>query len=333
MDREREELYKRTATEIGNTPLYEIKHLEIANGNRIFAKEEYRNPTGSYYDRVFLNVLYSLEKDGAISPGQELVETTSGNAGASFAWLCAVLGYRATILMPGDMPHARIAQIRSFGAQLVFSPKGRYVSGVIEHLRQYLKERKFRSEAVYCTNHAESKAAIEGMATAGEEIIEQLPKAGASRLDVYFSALGGGINLRGVAPILERRWPNLRVVGVEPFEAPENYIKKFPGRFEATYGVPPTLGPHGLLGIGRWGDTTYRFPHIEAMLARIDDIILVRTEEWLEASQRLRDVEGQHIGRTSAACVWAALRLAREVEGKTFGLIFYDPAWKYLDAE
>lgn len=332
MDASREEVYSRAAGEIGRTPLYEIRHLEIPYGNRVFAKEEYRNPTGSHYDRVFLRVLYGLEREGKIRPGQELVETTSGNAGASFAWLCKVLEYRATILIPEDMPHSRVAQIKSYGADVVLTPRGKYVVGVIEQLRSYLRERKSRGDPVYCTNHAESRYSAEGMEEAGREIIKDLMEAGVDKVDVHVSALGGGVSLRGIGAVLGERWPDLRLVGVEPFEAPDNYIRRFPGRFESTYGFEPRLGPHGLLGIGRWGDTSYRWPHMEAMLQQIADILLVRPDAWQDMSEKLRDLEGKHVGRTSAACVCAALEIAKAVREQVFVVVFYDPAWKYLDS-
>ena len=327
----RKEHFQKIKANIGHTPLYEIKHIEIPNGNRIFAKEEYLNPTGSHYDRVFWNLLYSLEAQGIICPCQELVETTSGNAGASFAWLCAALGYQATIIMPEDMPKARLAHIKSFGANLIFSPRGQYIAGTIEYLRTYLQQRKLRGEAVYCPNHAEREDSIAGIEEGAREVIEDIKSLGIDKIDVHISALGGGITLRGFGNILKQQWHNMKVIGVEPFEAPEYYVRVFPGRFEATYGLEPTTNPHELLGIGRWGDSSYKFPHMEKMLECLDDIFLIKKSEWHSTSLKLRDIEAKHVGRTSAACLWAALEFAQEVSNKTFLLIFYDSAWKYLD--
>jgi cysteine synthase A len=327
----REDLYRRLALNIGNTPLYEVKNIKIPNGNRIFAKEEFLNPTGSHYDRVFWNLLYSLERQGTVCPCQGLVETTSGNAGASFAWLCAALGYKATVIIPEDMPDARVAHIRSFGAHIIVSPKGEYVSGSIQSLHKYLKDKKALGESDYCPNHAGSEFSVVGMSQSGEEIVRDAPSAGIDKVDIYVSALGGGITVRGVGEVLQEKWPEMQIVGVEPFEAPEYYVRRFPERFESIYGETPTRKPHGLLGIGRWGDDSYKFPHMEKMLARINDIILVKKEHWFEAALMLRNIEAKHVGRTSAASLWAALELAKEVEDKTLLVLFYDPAWKYLN--
>lgn len=332
MDPSRTALYQRLRKIIGKTPLYEIQNIMIPNENRIFVKEEYTNPTGSHYDRVFVELLYGLEREGKIVPGQELTETTSGNAGASFAWLCAVLGYKATVIIPEDMPSIRFRQIKSFGAELVFSKRGEYVAGVIERLGKYLKERKNRGNSTFCTNHAESQYSVLGMEHAGDEIVQDLEIVNIDTVNFYISALGGGINLTGVSNILLKRWPKSKMIGVEPFEAPDNYVKRFPGRFETVYGIHSHLGPHGLIGIGRWGNTNYRFPYIENTLSKVDDIILVQAQEWQDMSIKLRDIEGKHVGRTSAACLFTAMKIAHEVRQNIIVTIFYDPAWKYLDS-
>jgi cysteine synthase A len=326
---ERKELYNKIGKNIGQTPLYEIKSIPIPNGNRIFAKEEYLNPTGSHYDRVFWRLLFSLESEGRICPCQKLVETTSGNAGASFAWLSDALGYRAAVVIPEDMPSARVAQIKSFGAQIVLSPPGEYVVGAIGTLRKYLTERKSEGELVYCTNHAEQEASIAGMSVAADEIRDEFLRRGIAPLDFYVSALGGGIALRGVTQGLKNDWPELKVYGVEPIEAPEYYFRKHPQG--PGFSFFQSVRPHDLIGIGRWGDDTYKFQHMEKMLSQIEEVVLVRKEDWLQTSRELRDVESKHVGRTSAASLWATLELAKRVSNKSFLIIFYDPAWKYLN--
>lgn len=326
---ERELVYRKIEETIGHTPLYEIKNIDIPNGNRIFAKEEYLNPTGSHYDRVFWRLLFSLESDGLICPCQKLVETTSGNAGASFAWLCAALGYQATVVIPEDMPSARVAQIRSFGAEIVFSPRGEYVVGAIGALKKYLKDHKSSRELLYCTNHAEAEASITGMKIAADEIKAEILRQQIGSLDFYVSALGGGITLRGIAEGLKAEWPEMKTYGIEPIEAPEYYFRKHPQNSGVTFAQ--SARPHDLIGIGRWGDDSYKFQHMERMLNQIEEILLVSKENWFEASRLLRDIEGKHVGRTSAASLWAAVELAKRVQDKTFLIMFYDPAWKYLN--
>src|SRR3989338_4732778 len=128
MDQERTALYSRLEREIGNTPLYEISKIQLPNGNRVFAKEENRNPGGSHYDRVFIRLFRHYEEGGRIVPGHTpVVETTSGSAGVSVARLGRLLGYECLVICPADLPEARIRAIREQGAELRLSPEGRYV--------------------------------------------------------------------------------------------------------------------------------------------------------------------------------------------------------------
>ena len=100
MDIQREKLYRELESRIGNTPILKLS-LHLPYGNRIFVKEEFRNPTGSHYDRVYIHLLKEIEKEGKIVPGvTPLIETSSGNAGSSFAWLCRELGYQAEVIVP-----------------------------------------------------------------------------------------------------------------------------------------------------------------------------------------------------------------------------------------
>ena len=78
---------------IGNTPLVELKRLSPKPGVRIWAKLESHNPTGSIKDRVARSLIESAEEQGAISPGQTILEPTSGNTGISLAMICSRKGY------------------------------------------------------------------------------------------------------------------------------------------------------------------------------------------------------------------------------------------------
>src|SRR6516162_4413264 len=121
MNRARRSLYEGYIAAIGRTPLTELRSPQKSFDGLVLAKEEYRNPTGSHYDREYFRLLYELEDNRTIVPGETpLIETTTGNAGASFAWACRILGYSPVkVIIPADMPSAREAQIASFGAEIV----------------------------------------------------------------------------------------------------------------------------------------------------------------------------------------------------------------------
>src|SRR5215212_2380943 len=109
----RREVYAQLHAQITPTPLYRISRIAVPHGNRIWAKEEFHNPTESAFDRVYPGLFQLLEERGSIVPFvTPVIECSLGNAGASFAWTAKQLGYKATVITNADTPPARIQQIR-----------------------------------------------------------------------------------------------------------------------------------------------------------------------------------------------------------------------------
>src|SRR5258705_2763957 len=88
---------------IGNTPLVELPRLAPKPGVRIYAKLEGRNPTGSVKDRVAKSMIEAAEAEGAIEPGQTILEPTSGNTGISLAMICSRKGQRLQVRRPANV--------------------------------------------------------------------------------------------------------------------------------------------------------------------------------------------------------------------------------------
>ncbi len=125
-DLSRDELFGRVESMVGNTPLI---HVEDVGDSTILAKVESQNPTENHYDRVFPRTIKKLESDGIVEPGDELIEVTSGSGGRAFAWSARVLGYQARIIVPPELPKARLQDMVNFGAQLEVTQPG-YMSEV-----------------------------------------------------------------------------------------------------------------------------------------------------------------------------------------------------------
>ena len=104
---------------IGNTPLVTLQRMTAGNGNRILAKLEGNNPAGSVKDRPAYSMIHQAELRGEISPGDRLVEATSGNTGIALAMVAAMRGYRMTLIMPDNMSHERLLTMRAYGAEIV----------------------------------------------------------------------------------------------------------------------------------------------------------------------------------------------------------------------
>ena len=84
---------------IGNTPLISLKKIAPECPANLLAKLEMLNPSGSIKDRLALGLIESAVANGELAPGGTVIEMTSGNTGISVAMLCAIMGYRAMIVM------------------------------------------------------------------------------------------------------------------------------------------------------------------------------------------------------------------------------------------
>src|SRR5688572_33049393 len=117
---------------IGNTPLIELKRLAPHPGVRIWAKLESRNPTGSVKDRVARSLIDDAEERGAISPGQTILEPTSGNTGISLAMICRRKGYPLEVVMPENVTPERTQLLEMYGARIVYSEGSKGSNGAVE---------------------------------------------------------------------------------------------------------------------------------------------------------------------------------------------------------
>jgi cysteine synthase len=266
------------------------------------------------------------EEEGVIEPGKApLLETSTGNSGASFAWLCRELGYEAEVFIPADMPSTRIAQIESLGAKVHLSPAGEYVNGLIGSFREYL-----RSNPKYkALNHADDEFhTIAAMNDLAREIIRDLNDLGVRQIDYFVSALGNGTTTRGIGAVLKRQY-RTSIIGVEPIESPTVFQQRFPEKCRRLYGEISQSGQHGLLGTGP-GVVDFTFQNMRLISEEIEDFVIVSRQDWESRLIELQSLEGQFVGHTSAACLHAALELAQRVSNKIMVQLFYDPYWKYL---
>jgi len=110
---------------VGNTPLVELPRITPKAGVRIFAKLEGRNPTGSVKDRVAKAMIEAAEAEGAIAPGQTMLEPTSGNTGISLAMICRRKGYPLKVVMPDNVTEERLQLLEMYGTVIAYSEGGK----------------------------------------------------------------------------------------------------------------------------------------------------------------------------------------------------------------
>ncbi|HKA25366.1 MAG TPA: cysteine synthase family protein, partial [Candidatus Eisenbacteria bacterium] len=241
---------------IGSTSLVALRRIAPANGAALFAKLEWENPTGSMKDRMAQAVIARAEERGQLGPGGTVVEYTGGSTGASLALVCAAKGYRIRIVSSDAFSREKLDQMRALGAELTLVPSEgglttkKLILDMIEKARELSQE-----PGTYWTDQLENRDSIAGYEALGEEIWAQTE----GRVDAFVHSVGTAASLRGVATVLKRRHPGVRIVAVEPAES------------AVLSGGSP--GPHKIEGAG----IGYTPPLWEPSL--VDEIVAVKTED------------------------------------------------------
>lgn len=292
---------------IGNTPLLALDRIAEGTGARVLAKCEFLNPI-AIKDRPVLAMIREAERRGDISPGDTLIEATSGNTGMALAYIGRMRGYRVVLCMSEIQSMERRRVLKALGAELHLTPaalgtKGAKAKAVELHAAT--------PGSFYVGQHDNPDNPRAHRETTGPEIWRDTE----GRVDVFVAPLGTGGTLCGVATAIRPLKPGFRVIGVEPEEAP--FISQ--GRFQ----------PHRMMG------TAPGF--VPGVLDRslLDDIVLVSEADAFRTCREMARREGVLVGISSGASVCAALRLARdpEYEGQLIVCMLCDSGERYLSVE
>ena len=193
---------------IGGTPMVELPRLAPHPGVRLYAKLEGANPTGSVKDRIALAMLEDARASGALSPGQTILEPSSGNTGISLAMLGRLMGHPVRIVLPDNTTPEREQLLRIYGAEIVHSPGAEGSNGAIRLAQELAGGDASLFMPYQYGNDANPRAHEE---TTGPEILEQVPD-----LTAFVAGLGTGGTLTGVGRFLKRTRPEVRVIAAEP---------------------------------------------------------------------------------------------------------------------
>lgn len=280
---------------VGQTPLLKIS-------DRIFAKFEGQNPSGSIKDRMATYIINDAEKRGLIKKGDTIVEATSGNSGIAFAFLGAERGYNVKIIMPKNMSEERKQMLRLYGAELIEVEDGKFDDAIA------LRDELAKLNGWFNPNQFHNPLNIEAhFHGTGVEILHQHTNTIAAFVD----GTGTGGTLMGTSRFLKMYHPNMKVVAVEPAESP------------VMSGGQPGL--HGIQGIGDGSKFLVD-------LKEVDDIIVISTEDAKKRANRLAKEQGLFVGISSGANILASeilLQKYPEIEGNIV-TILCDRGERYL---
>jgi cysteine synthase A len=176
----------------------------------VLGKLESMNPGGSVKDRICLAMVERAEREGKLVKGGVVVEPTSGNTGIGLALVCASRGYRCVLTMPESMSLERRQLLQSFGAELVLTPEAEQMDGAIEKARAIAAE----TPGAFMPQQFENPANPEvHFGATAQEILHAL---GGEPLHAFVAAVGTGGTVSGVGRALRERFPDCRVIAVEP---------------------------------------------------------------------------------------------------------------------
>jgi cysteine synthase len=300
---------------VGHTPLVRLNALCGPKDATVLAKVEGRNPAYSVKDRIGVQMIRDAEQKRLIGPATEIVEPTSGNTGIALAYVCAIRGYRLTLVMPDSMTIERRKVLKMFGANLVLTDGSKGMKGTVAKAEELVAtdpEHFFMPQQF--TNPANPLA---HELTTGPEIWD----ATEGNVDVFVSGVGTGGTITGVSRFFERtKGKKLHSVAVEPAESP--VIS------QTLEGRDPIPGPHKIQGIGAG------FVPQTLELALVDEVILVSSEESIDYARRLARKEGLLSGISSGAAVCAAIKLAKrpELREKTIVVLLPSAGERYLSS-
>jgi len=281
---------------IGNTPLVELPRLSPKPEVRIYAKLEGHNPTGSVKDRVAKSMIEAAEAEGAIAPGQTILEPTSGNTGIALAMICRRKGYPLKVVMPDNVTEERTQLLKMYGAEIVYSEGPKGSNGAVELALELAQDSSFYMPYQY-GNEANPLAHYNGTAV---EILDELDEVTA-----FVGGLGTGGTLMGNGRRLKEENPETLIVAAEPMQGElVDGLRSLDDGF-----IPPIID-----------------------ISLLDRKIMVSNRDAIVWTRKLLEEEGVFAGVSAGAIARIANRIAGELDGGNVVFLIPDDGWKYLSS-
>lgn len=288
---------------IGNTAHIRVQRL-FPNAE-VWIKSERSNPGGSIKDRIALAMIEDAERSGALKSGGTIVEPTSGNTGIGLAMVAAVKGYKLILVMPESMSIERRRLMLAYGATFDLTPREKGMKGAIERAVEIVDT----TPGAWMPQQFENPANVAvHTRTTAQEILADFADA---PFDALITGVGTGGHITGVAEVLKKSWPNLKVFAVEPTLSP------------VISGGQP--GPHPIQGIGAG------FIPANLHTQLLDGVIKVEPQDAKTMAKRAAAEEGMLVGISSGATLAAIAQKLPELGNGAKVLGFnYDTGERYL---
>lgn len=282
---------------VGNTPLVRLQRLANHTNSTVLCKLEGNNPAGSVKDRPALNMIVQAELRGTIKPGDRIIEATSGNTGIALAMAAAIKGYPMTLIMPANATEERKASMRAYGAELILVSKEQGMEGARDLALKMQAEGK--GIVLDQFNNTDNPAAH--YVSTGPELWQQTHGS----ITHFVSSMGTTGTIMGTSRYLKQQNPAIQIIGLQPADgASIPGIRRWPKEY-----LPGFFEPE-----------------------RVDQVIDIYQKDAEEMMRRLAREEGICAGVSSGGAVYAAIKLAEQLENAVIVAIVCDRGDRYLSS-
>ena len=287
--------YKTIDQCVGDTPLVRLQRLNPNPSNIILAKLEGNNPAGSVKDRAALNMITEAEQRGDISPGDTLIEATSGNTGISLAMIAAIRGYKMVLVMQENLSQERRDAMTAYGAELILVSEEQGMEGARD-LANQMSEDKKGTQLNQFSNQDNPRAHLK---TTAKEIWQDTN----GEITHFVSSMGTTGTIMGVSNYLKNKNPKIQIVGIQPD------------------------GDSHIPGIRRWPEGY--LPSIFES-SRVDTIMDISQKSAEQTTRDLATREGIFAGISSGGAVACAIKLSKKINNAVIVTVICDRGDRYL---
>jgi cysteine synthase B len=284
----RSRLLRSVAEQVGQTPLLRLERIaRTAPSVEVYAKLEFANPGGSVKDRPALRMMLDAIEGGLLTTEKTLIDSTSGNTGVAYALFGAALGYPVELVMPSNVTKARKDIVQAFGAKIVYSDPMEGSDGAIRLVHEMVAEQGARY--FFPNQYANPGNPNSHYLGTGREILDAV----GDRITHFVTGLGTTGTMMGTSRRLKEHSRPIRCVAVQPADA-----------------------LHGLEGLKHLPSSLVPAIYDETVP---DETMWINTEDGWNMADQLAREEGLHVGHSSGANVFAAVKIAEKLHKEQGG--------------
>lgn len=291
------------AKAIGSTPMFMVKNLtsSVSSRVKILVKAEWLNPGGSVKDRPALWIVANAVHEGKLTKDKVLLDATSGNMGVGYAMICASLGYRVKLVMPGNVSEEKVRLLRAYGAMLEITDPLEGIDGAIRRAREIAESDP--DSYYYADQYSNLLNPLAHYNTTGPEIIDQT----SGKVTHLVVGVGTSGTMMGAGRRIKEFNRNIKVIEVQP----DSEFHGIEGLKHMESAIVPSIYDPGFS----------------------DELVRVSTEEAQDMAKKLASKEGMLVGTSSGAAMVAALKIANELKEGVIVVVFPDSGIRYLSEQ